>query len=251
MQAFMSHSEFAPNTKGFTLIELLTVIAIIGILAAILIPILGNVRESAREGVCRSNLRQLATAAALYDAENGYFPRSYNRGILHDSWWNTLGPYLSGQDEIEQFTSQDHGARHIGEVLVCPSRAEIGTAEIKASVAVNEQVMTRDDLPRVRMEQIRDPSLVILFADATQRSDGSSNTTLTFIPGGGHNPGRPHPRQFDRPAAIPEFEDGERDDGTTISFRHSGNSRANAAFVDGHVKSFLRGEILNSNIFVE
>jgi prepilin-type N-terminal cleavage/methylation domain-containing protein/prepilin-type processing-associated H-X9-DG protein len=43
---------------AFTLIELLTVIAIIGILAAIIIPTVGRVRESARNAQCISNLRQ-------------------------------------------------------------------------------------------------------------------------------------------------------------------------------------------------
>lgn len=48
--------------SAFTLIELLTVIAIIGILAAILIPVVGAVRESARNAQCVSNLRQIGMA---------------------------------------------------------------------------------------------------------------------------------------------------------------------------------------------
>ncbi len=55
---------------AFTLIELLTVIAIIGILAAILIPVVGSVRQKARTTQCLSNLRQIGTAAILYANEN-------------------------------------------------------------------------------------------------------------------------------------------------------------------------------------
>lgn len=64
----------AADRAGFTLIELLTVIAIIGILASILIPVVGKVRENAHRVNCASNVRQIALAALSYEMTNGHLP---------------------------------------------------------------------------------------------------------------------------------------------------------------------------------
>ncbi|MDR1283075.1 MAG: DUF1559 domain-containing protein [Opitutaceae bacterium] len=58
------------KNAAFTLTELLTVIAIIGILAAIIIPATGHIRETARNAQCISNLRQLAQSILLYASDN-------------------------------------------------------------------------------------------------------------------------------------------------------------------------------------
>lgn len=57
------------SKRGFTLIELLVVIAIIAILAAILFPVFAQAREKARAISCISNLRQLGTAAKMYEQD--------------------------------------------------------------------------------------------------------------------------------------------------------------------------------------
>ncbi len=52
--------------KGFTLIELLVVIAIIAVLLAILMPAMRKIKEIARETACKSNLKNIGLAVAMY-----------------------------------------------------------------------------------------------------------------------------------------------------------------------------------------
>lgn len=52
--------------RGFSLFDLLIILAIIGILASLILPVLSRARESARRTQCASNLRQIMTACYMY-----------------------------------------------------------------------------------------------------------------------------------------------------------------------------------------
>jgi len=90
------------DLSGFTLIELLTVIAIIGVLAAVLFPALAKAREAAHSSKCAANLHQVGIAIQTYAADNkgslpatGFFGIAsyYNRD--QRNFQNSLLPYLS------------------------------------------------------------------------------------------------------------------------------------------------------------
>ncbi len=68
------------NKKGFTLIELLVVISIIALLVSILMPALSRARESARNSLCQSNLRQYGLATTMYTSDN-------NGGFMDQYYW--------------------------------------------------------------------------------------------------------------------------------------------------------------------
>lgn len=91
--------------RAFTLIELLTVIAIIAVLAAILIPAVGRVREAAWTSESASNIRQLTTANLACVADTGHYVQAmsadnrthwYGRknGSGYDAAGGFLSPYL-------------------------------------------------------------------------------------------------------------------------------------------------------------
>ncbi len=128
------------RSRGFTLIELLAVMAIVGVLTAILLPAIQGSRETARRTQCASQLRQLSIAATSHAAAKGAFPPGIQQWFFDSAvsyrgipLFAYLLPYLEEANALVSWDYDDpinnanQGSRSntavVLPMLVCPSDA--------------------------------------------------------------------------------------------------------------------------------
>lgn len=82
--------------RAFTLLEIVLIVASIGIVTALLYPIIGNAREETRQAICMGNQRQLATALTQYAQDNnGLFPETEGNIDEGTRWHNVVKEQLN------------------------------------------------------------------------------------------------------------------------------------------------------------
>lgn len=146
------------KAPGFTLIELLVVITIIALLAALLFPSFGGIRERGRQVTCLSNLRQLGMAAFMYEKDYRVLPRSYDY-ISNCNWRaatianvtnGTLWPYVMKP-----------------ELYICPTfRTQCDTPTAVWSYPQNYYVgwpVGKNRAPRA--SSVREPAHLIIYTE--------------------------------------------------------------------------------------
>jgi prepilin-type N-terminal cleavage/methylation domain-containing protein/prepilin-type processing-associated H-X9-DG protein len=141
-----------PDTHGLALIEVLVVIAIVGLLVAMLLPAVQQARETARRMQCANNLKQLGLALHNYHGWVGAFPPGYVSAVqpgeinypeLGPGWgWGSMIVNTLEQQPLfnsVNFTMQIAAAasvtarRTVLSVFLCPSSTPDGPVRVNGN----------------------------------------------------------------------------------------------------------------------
>lgn len=222
----MNTPKKSTRRSAFTLIELLTVIAIIGILAAIIIPTVGKVRQSARAAACLSNLRQVGAAQLLYADENKGFLVPIDDPAHPGGrkfWRYLLTPYLGGTT-----------ANPIQEILFCPAdiseparAATVGQSPSSYGIPVATRLHNFSGEPygTKKLSSVKRPAQTMFAGDIGMVENPGDAPINWRQRANSWSPGY---------ASLPGH--GNWSSGDWCAFpRHNGN--VNVVFYDGHTKA--------------
>jgi prepilin-type N-terminal cleavage/methylation domain-containing protein/prepilin-type processing-associated H-X9-DG protein len=245
--------------RAFSLVELLTVIGIIAILLALLMPALSSARRNAQTVQCASNLRQLTAAMISYATEfRGKFPP--NTAPLGMFWYNAdeIGRHVRAPIMLADQTLG-------GGVFVCPGDWEGAVRSyamnVWASSVVSQPVIdsTQADPPRGKLFSmgVGESSHIILLAEAFSAFDAPENLDpkIGFMPHAviGWVPQEAGRRFGSTPMGIDEGRFGPCDC-QVCYFRHrtkadagllstTARGRTNFGFADGHVELLSHADL--------
>ena len=229
--------------QAFTLIELLVVISIIAVLASMLMPAIGLVRDAAKGTKCQSNLRQLGQASEAYSLDNdGFLVASYNYWT-GDSWAEICDPYLERNAALGSKAKVVH---------TCPATTKKITQWPLTYGAHEGWHVYWDDfhLNLRHQSEVQRPADTLQFADVAQASGaGTCAGYIDSSNGVWFN----DPTQFDKAVDAMNSWAAQLNThpdigGYTLRFRHSRGANCNVVWMDGHVSSQARGTILYRNM---
>jgi prepilin-type N-terminal cleavage/methylation domain-containing protein/prepilin-type processing-associated H-X9-DG protein len=174
--------------SAFTLIELLVVIAIIAVLAALLLPALGQAKGRAHAIACLSNIKQLSLAWFLYTDENDdYLVNNHGKPetiAKRNTWANNVLDWSASDDNVNPvYLTASLLGPYTGPsapVFKCPSDRSVSAAGLRnRSVAMNAMVGDPGVLTNVfnpgylqffKSSDITTPANIFVFLDENPRT---------------------------------------------------------------------------------
>ena len=91
---FLIAHRVSRRPRAFTLVEVLVVLAVLGLLAAILFPAFNSARHSTRLITCQNNERQIGLAFQLYQSDYNRLYPGLRAVPINCSWTSNIAPYV-------------------------------------------------------------------------------------------------------------------------------------------------------------